>query len=201
MSRIRVLPLSVVCLAIVAACSSSPPTDLLLEDSNAAADEALDPAQLVADGVLPDPAVVAAPSIRSFEAEIDAAFDRPSGTVLVRSGSRSDGVDRVKEIELSWNRGAGTAVVRGAARATAEIVEVDGALLSELRNEMKNVATQLLAGVPMEERSPGSWQGLPPGTGGLMVVDLTLVDGMVGEIRRYAVGWSATAFDSIRLID
>jgi hypothetical protein len=83
----------------------------------------------------------------------------------------------------------------------ADTVELHGALLIEVRNEMKRVATQLLAGVPMEERAPGSWQGFPPGTGGLMVVDLTLVDGMVGEIQRHAVGWSATAFDSMRLID
>lgn len=51
------------------------------------------------------------------------------------------------------------------------------------------------------ERAPGCWQGLPPGTCGLMVVDLTLVDGMVAEIQRRVVGGRATAFDEMYLLD
>ncbi|MGI9605370.1 MAG: hypothetical protein ACR2P0_04450 [Acidimicrobiales bacterium] len=199
MSRIRVLPLSVAWLAIVAACSSSPPSAAKAEGAISGVDS-LDPASLVADGVLPEPAVEATSPLHSFEAEIDAVFDRPSGTVVMRSGSSSRGVEVVKEIEFDWDRGSGTAVVRIGADGSPETVELDGALVIGLRNEMKRSSSEMLAGVPMEERAPGSWQGFPPGSGGLEVVDLSVADGMVQKIGRHAVGWSATAFDEMRLV-
>ena len=200
MSRMRVLSLSLVCGAAVAACSSSPLPDMASGDRRGA-DPARDPAAIVADDVLPDPEPEAATGARSFAREIDAVFDRPSGTVLIRAGSRVAGVERRREFELSWNRGTGSAVLRDAAGETAEASGIAGALLEGMRQEVRAAVVLMLEGVPMEERAPGSWQGFPPGTGGLMVVDLTLVDGMVAEIQRRVVGGRATAFDAMYLLD